>query len=63
VAVADVYDALCSQRAYKKAWDEDRALEEMRLSSGKHFDPEVVEAFFSCLDILKSISNRYPDTE
>jgi HD-GYP domain-containing protein (c-di-GMP phosphodiesterase class II) len=63
VAVADVYDALCSRRAYKKPWDEDRTLEEMRSSSGNHFDPEVVEAFFSCLDILKSISNRYPDTE
>ncbi len=63
VAVADVYDALCSRRAYKKPWDEDRTLEEMRSSSGNHFDPEVVEAFFTCLDILKSISNRYPDTE
>jgi HD-GYP domain-containing protein (c-di-GMP phosphodiesterase class II) len=63
VAVADVYDALCSRRAYKKPWDEERTLEEMRSSSGNHFDPEVVEAFFSCLDILKSISNRYPDTE
>jgi HD-GYP domain-containing protein (c-di-GMP phosphodiesterase class II) len=63
VAVADVYDALCSRRAYKKPWDEDRTLKEMRSSSGNHFDPEVVEAFFSCLDILKSISNRYPDTE
>jgi HD-GYP domain-containing protein (c-di-GMP phosphodiesterase class II) len=63
VAVADVYDALCSRRAYKIAWDEDRTLEEVRLSSGKHFDPEVVDAFFSCLDILKSIANRYPDTE
>ena len=63
VAVADVYDALCSRRAYKQPWDENRTLEEMRSSSSSHFDPEVVEAFFSCLDIIKSISNRYPDTE
>ncbi|MBW1721352.1 MAG: HD-GYP domain-containing protein [Deltaproteobacteria bacterium] len=61
VAVADVYDALCSHRSYKEAWNEDRVLEEMHQSSGKHFDPEILEAFFSCLEILKSISSRYPD--
>jgi HD-GYP domain-containing protein (c-di-GMP phosphodiesterase class II) len=63
VAVADVYDALCSRRSYKEAWDEDRTLEEMHQSSGKHFDPEVVEAFFACLDVVKSIGKRYPDKE
>ncbi|MBN2125946.1 MAG: GAF domain-containing protein [Deltaproteobacteria bacterium] len=61
VAVADVYDALCSRRSYKEPWDEGRILEEMRQSSGTHFDPEVVDAFFSCLDVLKSIAARYPD--
>ena len=63
VAVSDVYDALCSHRSYKEPWDEDRILEEMHKSSGKHFDPEVIDAFFSCLDILKSITKRYPDGE
>jgi HD-GYP domain-containing protein (c-di-GMP phosphodiesterase class II) len=63
VAVADVYDALCSSRSYKEAWDETRTLEEIHQSSGKHFDPEVVEAFFNCLDVLKSIGKRYPDKE
>jgi HD-GYP domain-containing protein (c-di-GMP phosphodiesterase class II) len=63
VAVADVYDALCSRRSYKEPWDEDRILEEMHQSSGSHFDPEIVEAFFSCLDLLKSIAQRYPDEE
>jgi HD-GYP domain-containing protein (c-di-GMP phosphodiesterase class II) len=63
VAVADVYDALCSRRVYKQAWDEDRTMEEMKSSSGNHFDPEVVEAFFSCHDVLRSIANRYPDTD
>lgn len=61
VAVADVYDALCSRRSYKEPWDEDRIMEEMRRSSGSHFDPEVVDSFFSCLDVLKSIAERYPD--
>jgi response regulator RpfG family c-di-GMP phosphodiesterase len=59
VAVSDVYDALCSRRVYKDPWDEDRILEEMHQSSGKHFDPEVIDAFFSCLDVLKSIATRY----
>jgi HD-GYP domain-containing protein (c-di-GMP phosphodiesterase class II) len=61
VAVADVYDALCSRRAYKEPWQEERILAEISSLSGSHFDPEIVDAFFSCLDILKSIANRYPD--
>ncbi|MBW2616662.1 MAG: HD domain-containing protein [Deltaproteobacteria bacterium] len=61
VAVADVFDALCSRRSYKEPWDEERVLEEMRVSAGRHFDPEIVDAFFSCFDVLKSISSRYPD--
>ncbi len=61
VAVADVFDALCSRRSYKEPWDEERVLEEIRLSAGTHFDPEIVDAFFSCLDVLKSIGSRYPD--
>ena len=63
VAVADVYDALCSRRSYKEPWDEDRIIEEMRQSSGNHFDPDLTEAFFSCLDVLKSIAKRYPDAD
>ncbi|MBW1772397.1 MAG: HD domain-containing protein, partial [Deltaproteobacteria bacterium] len=63
VAVADVYDALCSRRSYKEPWDEDRILKEIHQSSGSHFDPDVVEAFFSCLEVLKSIAKRYPNEE
>jgi response regulator RpfG family c-di-GMP phosphodiesterase len=61
VAVADVYDALSSRRSYKEPWDEGRILEEMHQLSGKHFDPEIVEAFFSCLDVLRALAKRYPD--
>jgi HD-GYP domain-containing protein (c-di-GMP phosphodiesterase class II) len=61
VAVADVYDALCSRRSYKEPWDEDRILSEMYNLSGTHFDPELITAFFSCVDVLKSIAKRYPD--
>lgn len=63
VAVADVYDALCSRRVYKLPWSEDRIKEEMEKSSGTHFDPDIVAAFFSCYDMLKSIAKRYPDEE
>jgi response regulator RpfG family c-di-GMP phosphodiesterase len=61
VAIADVYDALCSRRSYKEAWDEAHVLEEIRAMSGKQFDPEVVEAFFACLDSIKSIAERYSE--
>jgi HD-GYP domain-containing protein (c-di-GMP phosphodiesterase class II) len=61
VAVADVYDVLSSRRCYKEPWDEDRILDELYRSSGTRFDPEIVNAFFSCLDVLKSIGERYPE--
>ncbi|MBN2246299.1 MAG: HD domain-containing protein, partial [Candidatus Aminicenantes bacterium] len=63
VAIADVYDALCSQRAYKDAWKEDDVISEIKKNSGAHFDPDIVDAFFGCYDILKSIAKRYPDHE
>jgi putative nucleotidyltransferase with HDIG domain len=44
-AVVDVYDALISERPYKKPWSHDEALQEIKRSAGYHFDPEVVEAF------------------
>ncbi len=61
VAIADVYDALSSPRSYKCAWDEDRILETMRGEVGKHFDPEMVEAFFFNLDVIQNIKERIPD--
>lgn len=63
VALADVYDALCSRRAYKEPWDESRILEEIDRSSGSHFDPEICRAFFRCLDVIRSIRQHYPDKE
>jgi response regulator RpfG family c-di-GMP phosphodiesterase len=63
VAIADVFDALRSKRAYKCAWSEDDAIAEIKKLSGKKFDPEIVNAFFSCIEVLRSISKRYPDVE
>ena len=45
-AVADVWDALTSDRPYRAAWSEEEALQYIREQSGKHFDPNVVELFF-----------------
>jgi HD-GYP domain-containing protein (c-di-GMP phosphodiesterase class II) len=61
VAIADVYDALRSKRVYKEKWDESEVLENLTAQSGKQFDPEMIEAFFSALDVVHSISERYPD--
>jgi HD-GYP domain-containing protein (c-di-GMP phosphodiesterase class II) len=51
-AVVDVYDALTSDRPYRKAWSEDKALKLIKEESGKDFDPQVVEVF------LKEIEDR-----
>ena len=61
VAIADVYDALSSRRVYKESWDESRVLETLKEDSGKHFDPDLVNAFFASLDTIRSIAARYPD--
>jgi putative nucleotidyltransferase with HDIG domain/PAS domain S-box-containing protein len=44
-AVADVYDALTSDRPYRKGWPSERALDYIREQSGSYFDPRVVDAF------------------
>ncbi len=58
-ALADVYDALCSRRAYKEAWNDERALAIIRENSGTQFDPEVVEAFFQITDVLSAIREKF----
>jgi len=61
VAIADVYDALSSQRVYKEAWDESEVLTNIKAGSGHHFDPELVDIFFACLKVMRSIQKRYQD--
>ncbi len=48
-AVVDVWDALRSDRPYRKSWPEDRVREYIRKESGRHFDPRMVEAFLALL--------------
>jgi HD-GYP domain-containing protein (c-di-GMP phosphodiesterase class II) len=50
-AVADVWDALTSDRPQRKAWSRQAALSYMREQSGKHFDPQVVTAFLELIQV------------
>ena len=50
VAVADVFDALTSERPYKQAWTQQEATDEIRRQSGRQFDPRVVEAFLKVVN-------------
>ena len=61
VAVVDTYDALASERPYKKAFPEEKCLAIIRESSGGHFDPRVVEAFFKNTDNIRSIRIKWSD--
>jgi len=61
VAVADVFDALTSGRPYKSAWTLDRALAYMREYSGRHFDPDCVDAFLRSSDDVIEIHRDFGD--
>ena len=54
-AVADVFDALCSKRPYKEAFNYQTALEIIEKGCGAHFDPVVIDAF---IPISKTIYEK-----
>jgi response regulator RpfG family c-di-GMP phosphodiesterase len=58
-SLADVFDALSSRRSYKEPWTDEQILSEIEKDSGKHFDPEVVEAFFDNFEVIKAIRNKF----
>lgn len=55
MSVADVYDALRSERCYKKAMDKDTARQIIKEGSGTQFDPSIVNAFFGCLEKIEAV--------
>jgi putative two-component system response regulator len=59
MAITDVYDALTSKRVYKPAYEHEYAIEYIKSESGKHFDPEIVEAFIEIQDRIFEISNKF----
>ena len=61
VAVADVFDALTSERPYKKVWDDESAQLLIRSQAGLHFDPQCVDAFFRGWDEVMKIRETFRD--
>lgn len=60
-AVADVFDALASDRCYKKAWEMDRVFNLFKEERGQHFDPAVIDGFFRRLEEILDIKEHYRD--
>jgi putative two-component system response regulator len=61
VAVADVFDALTSKRPYKEAWSVEKTMDLIKEQSGKHFDPEVVDALVRELDHVVQTVAQWQD--
>ena len=61
-AICDVFDALGSDRCYKKAWIDEEIFTFLKDEKGKHFDPKLVEIFFENLEEFIFIRNKYQDT-
>ena len=60
-AIADVFDALGSDRCYKKAWPDEKIFNLFKEEKGKHFDPKLVELFFDNIDKFLEIRDRFKD--
>ncbi|MGN0436451.1 MAG: HD-GYP domain-containing protein [Wujia sp.] len=63
MAVCDVFDALTSDRYYKKGWSLEDTFDEIVRLSGKHFDPKVVKLFIIHFDEFKAIHKKIPDKQ
>ena len=60
-AIADVFDALGSERVYKKAWPLEDILKLFNEEKGKHFDPSLIDVFMNNLDDFLEIKEKYKD--
>jgi response regulator RpfG family c-di-GMP phosphodiesterase len=60
-ALADVFDALGSDRCYKKAWDDEKIFTLFKEERAKHFDPKLVDIFFEHLDEFLKIRETFKD--
>jgi HD-GYP domain-containing protein (c-di-GMP phosphodiesterase class II) len=59
-SIADVYDALTSERPYKAAWDHERAFQEIISQSGRQFDPVLVEIFRDLSSEFAEVRRQFP---
>jgi response regulator RpfG family c-di-GMP phosphodiesterase len=60
-ALADVFDALGSDRCYKKAWDDEKIFNLFKEERAKHFDPRLIDIFFDHLDEFLKIRDSLKD--
>jgi putative two-component system response regulator len=63
MALADVFDALASHRIYKEPMTFEATVQLITEGSGKHFDPDIVDAFLVNQDTFREILDRYADTD
>lgn len=61
MAIADVFDAMITTRAYKPAMAHEKARGVIAARRGRHFDPDVCDAFLACFERLVAIAERHPD--
>ncbi len=61
MSLADMYDALVSERPYKKAWTHEKALEEIVSKRGNHFDPALVDAFIAEHEAFREVASNFRD--
>ncbi len=61
LGICDVYDALTSERVYKKAWSHEETEKTIREGAGVQFDPDLVDVFFRNPEDLFAVREKYPD--
>jgi len=61
VGIADVFDALLCERAYKRAWEIGDVLEYLQKERGRQFDPALIDLFVTNVDRMLEIRARFPD--
>jgi putative two-component system response regulator len=61
-AVCDVFDALTSERPYKKEWPVQDAIDEILAQKGAHFDPRLVDLFLNCMDDILIVKGKFADS-
>ncbi len=60
-ALADVFDALGSDRVYKKAWSDERIFKLLHEERGEHFDPELIDLFFENIEKIIEVRETFND--
>lgn len=61
MAICDVFDALTSDRIYRRAWSLEKVLDYIKERIGTQFDPKIAKVFFEHLDTIIEIKNKYSD--